>query len=186
MKSRAAGIAVVAAMVAGCGPNLNNPASPTPVTTQSPFISQFGGFYNGSLTLTRVAGGECVGQDYQSAIGVVDVGTVVISQAQTDVTAVVRSASTGLSCRYQGSAGPGAFALNAQSCDIDEILFQCTNGASRVLEPIGSTVTATLSGTSATGVVATSYNVFSDNEEEGVRKPVAGLILEQQFSAVRR
>jgi hypothetical protein len=189
MKFPVLGFAVLATvLIAGCGPNLTaTPTSPTTTTpTQSPFISQFGGFYNGTLTLTRVAGGECVGNDMQVDIGTVDVGTVVISQTQTDVTAVVRSASTGLSCRYSGTAGPGAFALHTQACEVNQILFQCTNGASRVLEQVGSTVTATLGGGGATGTVTTFYNVFSDSTEEEQRKPVAGLVLEEQFNAVRR
>lgn len=187
MKSCAIGIAIVGAvMTAGCetsGP----PATPTSATpTQSPFVTQFGGFWDGSLTLARVSGGECVGQDYLAGIGSLDVGTVVIAQTRTDVTAVVRSASTGLSCRYGGTAGPGAFALSTQACEAAQILFQCSNGASRVLEQVGSTVTATLSGTAATGTVATWYNVYSDSTVEEERRPVAGLIVEQQFTAFRR
>jgi hypothetical protein len=189
MRSPVLGVAVVAtAMIAGCGPNTNvTPTSPTPATTQSPFITQFGGFWNGSLTLTRVSGGECVGQDYAATIGSVDVGTVVISQTQTDVTAIIRSATTGLNCRYQGSAGPGAFALSTQKCEgISETLFQCANGASRILEQIGSTVTATRSGDTANGTVTTWFNVFAESTEEDQRKPVAGMVLEEQFTAVRR
>ena len=188
MKFPVLGIAVFATvLIAGCGPNLTaTPTSPTTTPTQSPFVTQFGGFWNGALTLTRVAGGECVGNDMQADIGSVDLGTVVISQTQTDVTAVVRSATTGLSCRYQGTVGPGAFALSTQGCEVNQILFQCVNGASRVLEQVGSTVTATLAGGAITGSVTTFYNVFSDSTEEEQRRPVAGLVLEEQFNAVRR
>jgi hypothetical protein len=189
MKFPVLGFAVMATvLIAGCGPNLTaTPTSPTTTTpAQSPFISQFGGFFNGTLTLVRVSGGECVGNDMQADIGTVDVGTVVISQTQTDVTAVVRSASTGLSCRYSGTAGPGAFALHTQACEVNQILFQCINGASRVLEQVGSTFTATLGSGGATGTVTTFYNVFSDSTEEDRRRPVAGLVLEEHFNAVRR
>ena len=188
MKFPVLGFAVMATvLIAGCGPNLTaTPTSPTTTPTQSPFTSQVGGFFNGTLTLVRVSGGECVGNDMQADIGTVDVGTVVISQTQSDVTAIVRSASTGLSCRYQGTAGLGAFALHTQACEVDTILFQCANGASRVLEQVGSTFTATLGGGGATGTVTTFYNVFSDSTEEDKRRPVAGLVLEEQFNAVRR
>jgi hypothetical protein len=188
MKLPVLGVAVMATvLIAGCGPNLTaTPTSPTTTPAQSPFTSQFGGFYNGTLTLVRVSGGECVGNDMQADIGTVDEGTVVITQSQTDVTAIVRSASTGLSCRYQGTAGLGAFALHTQACEVNQILFQCTNGASRVLEQVGSTVTASLSGGGALGTVTTFYNVFSDSTEEDERKPVAGLVLEERFNAVRR
>jgi hypothetical protein len=43
-----------------------------------------------------------------------------------------------------------------------------------------------LSGTAVTGTVTTFFNVFSESTEEDQRKPVAGLILEEQFNAVRR
>ena len=123
----------------------------------------------------------------QADIGSVDVGTVVISQTQTDVTAVVRSATTGLSCRYQGTVGPGAFALSTQGCEVNQILFQCAHGASRVLEQVGTTVTVTLAGGGAIiGNVTPFNNVFSDSTIEEQRRPVAGLVLEEQFNAVRR
>ena len=190
MRSSVLGLGVVAVvLMAGCGPNVTaTPTSPTATTpAQSPFVTQFGGFWNGALTLSGVRGGECVGQEYLARLGSVDVGTVVISQTQTDVTAIIRSATTGLNCRYQGSAGPGAFSLSTQKCEgISETLYLCANGASRVLEQIGSTVTATMSGNTATGTVATYFNVFSESTEEDRRKPVAGFIVEEQFTAVRR
>jgi hypothetical protein len=189
MKFPVFGIAVLATvLIAGCGPNLTaTPTSPTTTTPgQSPFVSQFGGFWNGTLNLTRVSGGECVGQDYQAIFGPLDVHTVVLSQTNTDVSAVVRSSTTGVSCRYTGTAGPGAFALSTQKCEVPVILVRCTNGASRVLEQVGSTLTATLNGGVATGTVATWYNVFSSSTLEEERIPVAGLIVEQQFTAVRR
>ena len=188
MKLPAIGFAVVvASMVAGCGPNTTaTPTSPTTAPEQSPFISQFGGFWNGTLTLSRVSGGECVGAEYRSTVGARDIGTVVISQTSSDVTAVVRSSTTGLSCRYQGTAGPGAFALSTQKCDISETLYQCANGASRVVEQVGSTVTATINGSTANGTITTFFNVWAESAEEDERVPVAGLILEEQFNAVRR
>jgi hypothetical protein len=189
MKFPVIGLAVMATcMVAGCGPNLTaTPTSPTPTPTQSPFISRVGGFYDGSLALSRVSGGECVGDEYFATIGgAPDVGTVVISQTNTDVTAMVRSATTGLSCRYQGTAGPGAFALNTQKCEVSEILYRCANGAARVVEQIGSTVTATVNGNAVTGTVTTFYNVWTDSIEAEERRPIGGLILEEQFTAVRR
>ena len=179
---------VVASMVAGCGPNTSaTPTSPTASTPgQSPFVSQVGGFWNGALVLSSVRGGECAGPYYAAQIGEPDFGTVVITQTRTDVNAVVRSATTGLSCRYTGSAGLGAFALSTQACEVNEILLQCDNGASRVLEQVGSTVTAELVGNTAIGTVTTFYNVFSRSTEDDQKIPVAGLILEQQFNAVRR
>jgi hypothetical protein len=111
---------------------------------------------------------------------------VVINQTQSDVTAIIRSATTGVACRYAGAAGLGAFSLHTQQCEVPELLLQCANGASRVLEQVGSTLTAQMAGSTATGTVATWYNVFAQSTEEDKRVPVAGLILEQQFTAVRR
>ena len=150
------------------------------------WVSGIAGAAFGSQTQANATFAVEYGDDMQADIGSVDFGTVVISQTQTDVTAVVRSASTGLSCRYSGTAGPGAFALHTQACEVNQILFRCANGASRVLEQVGSTATATLGGGGATGTVTTFYNVFSDSTEEEQRRPVAGLVLEEQFNAVRR
>jgi hypothetical protein len=189
MKFPAIGLAVVAAsMMAGCGPNLTaTPTSPTTTPAQSPFVSRFGGFWDGATTVVRVTGGECVGEEYFSHFGTDDFGSVVISQTQTDVNFVVRSRTTGLSCRYSGTAGPGAFSLSTQRCEgVSETLVRCSNGAARVLEQIGSTVTATLNGNTATGTVATYFNVFADSTVVEERRPVAGMIVEEQFTAVRR
>lgn len=181
----AALLAVVAG--AGCGENLTAaPTSPTPTTT-SPFAVSFTGLYSGSTTLSKVSGGECVGADYgaQLATAAPDVGTVTITQDRSDITAVVRSATTGLTCRYEGNASLATFALTATACDVETILFGCSNGQARVLELVGSTMTANISGTTTQGVVATSYNVFAESTEAQQRKPIAGLILQHDFSARR-
>jgi len=189
MKSGLALGAVLLAAVAGaaCGENLTAaPTSPTP-TNGSPFAVSFTGLYSGSTTLSHVTGGECVGADYaaQLATASPDVGTVTITQDRSDIAAVVRSATTGLSCRYEGNASLATFALSATSCDVKTILVGCSNGAARVLELVGSTMTANISGTTTAGVVATYYNVFADSTETEQRKPVAGLILQHNFSARR-
>jgi hypothetical protein len=140
------------------------------------------------MILTRVSGGECVGADLNLATGSLDVGTVTIAQDANDVTAVVRSATTGLRCTYTGKASFATFAANYQSCDFTEILFACTTGEARILTLVGSTITATIAGTGTEGVVATSYNVYAEVEQNGQirRVPVGGLITEQEFSAGRR
>ena len=189
MNVRVIGLAVATALTAAsCGPNVTaTPTSPTTTTPgQSPFVSRVNGFYDGELILSNVRGGECAGDFYRAQLGTADLGTVVISQTQTEVTAVVRSATNGVACRYQGAAGLGAFSLSTQRCEVPELILQCANGASRVLEQVGSTMTAQMAGSTANGTVATWYNVFDNTEENDNRRPVAGLILEQQFTAVRR
>jgi hypothetical protein len=45
-------------------------------------------------------------------------------------------------------------------------------------------MTASVVGNTATGTVATSFNVYS--EEGGKRVPVAGLVTQELFNATRR
>ena len=168
--------------VLGCG---ENPTSPT--TLQTPFQGQFGGTWSGATLLTGVIGGECVGADLRaSAAGSsFDQGTISVAQTASNLTAVVRSSTTGLSCRYDGSAAFTSFALSAVSCDDAEVFFQCSNGSSRVLNLVGSTMTATQTGNTATGFVTSTYNV-SSVDSQGRPIPVAGLTLQHQFTALRR
>jgi hypothetical protein len=175
------GVMVVACALAGCA---ENPVTPTP--GQSPFITgQFAGTWSGATVATRVSGGECVGNDLRSVAPGVDQGTVTLTQNAADVSAVIRSATTGLTCRYDGSASFTGFALTAVSCD-ETILFQCSTGQARILRPIGSTLTATQSGVTATGTITTSYNVFGIDPVTKEETPVAGLTVESQFTAIRR
>ena len=167
---------------AGCGES-SIPASPT---ASSPFVTQFDGVWNGALILSAssVSGGECVGTDLHAAGPSVDLGTVSIAQKGTDVSATTRSATTGLSCQYGGNAGLASLALSSQSCNA-EIVFQCSNGNTRLLDPVGSTLTATQNGGELEGVVATTYNVlFLDSQ--GQKKPLAGLTTRELFTAARR
>jgi hypothetical protein len=163
-----------------------NPSGPTSPSTTSPFAAQFGGLYTGAMTLTAVNGGECAGTDLAGTLGSTDEGTIAITQNQSDVSAVVRSATTGLQCSYTGNASFATFAVNARSCDAEQILFACSNGQSRVLELVGSTITATVAGKTATGTVATSYNVYANSTVESIRTPIAGLVTQQTFTAVRQ
>ena len=183
MKScRALGAALtLAAASLACG---DTPASPTSSTT-SPFAANFNGFYSESMRLTGVSGGECVGADLTARLSSVDVGTLTITQKQSDVTVVVRSATTGLQCTYEGNASLATFAVSVRSCDAAQINFGCSNGQSRTLELVGSTITATISGNTTTGTVATTYNVFARGTNAQTT-PVAGLVTQQQFTAARR
>ena len=180
------GLVLSAALIAmgglvGCG---ESPTSPT--ANQSSFVvGQFAGTWTGATVLSGVSGGECVGEDLRNSVPVPDQGTVSLTQKSTDVTAVIRSSSTGLTCQYDGSASFTGFAASAVSCD-KEILFQCSNGQSRILRPIGSTFTATQNGITATGTVTTSYNVFFVDPVTHDELPLAGLTVESQLSAIRR
>jgi hypothetical protein len=123
------------------------------------------GLYVGTLELSAVASGECVGADLQGDIGKINASTVSITtQQQYDVTAIVRSFSTGLFCTYKGNTRSGLFAANDASdrtCN-SEILLQC-----------------------ASGIVATTFNVLRE-DSTGKRFAVAGLTTQETFNATRR
>ena len=183
MKSVCAGVLLLAACAAGCG-ETPIPSSPT---RTSLFASSLSGNWLGELQLVTAAGGECVGADLRADViagGGLDEGTVAVAQTGTEMTALVRSVTTGLSCSYSGTAGVSLFALSAVSCDEKDVFFQFTNGESRVLNLVGSTMNAFARGGQANGVVASSYNV-SRIDALGVKQPVAGLTLQYQFDAVR-
>jgi len=172
---------MVACALAGCA---ENPVSPTP--GQSPFITgQFAGTWSGATVANRVSGGECVGADLRASVPGIDQGTVTLTQTAADVTAVIRSSSTGLTCRYDGSASFSGFALTAVSCDA-AIIFQCSTGQSRILRPIGSTMTVNQTGATASGTITTSYNIFAIDPITKEETPVAGMTVESDFTAVRR
>jgi len=139
------------------------------------------------MVTTGVSGGECVGVDVRATLGApaIDQGTITLTQTANDVSATVRSATTGLTCRFDGSASLTTFAASAVSCDA-EILYRCSNGQPRILRPVGSTMTATQTGGAATGVVTTTYNVFSLDLLTKQETPVAGLTIQNQFTALRR
>ena len=142
------------------------------------------GLYTGSLELATVRGGECVGSDLSDRIGDADLNTVSITTRRAfEVSATVRSFTTGLYCSYSGDTRSALLAASDVSCN-REVLYQCSNGNTRVIVPIASTMTALVAGNTATGTVATSFNVYS--EEAGKRVPVAGLITQERFDATRR
>ena len=171
-------------LAAAAGMACGETAAPAAPAT-SPFVTQFGGLWSGSMQLANVTGGECVGPEL-SARGASDSGTISITQENSNVTATVRSTTTGLTCAYGGNGSPTTFALSANDCNGTQIVYQCANGQARVLELVGSTMTGVVAAGAASGLVTTSYNVFSDSTIETQRRPIAGLTLQYQFNAVRR
>jgi hypothetical protein len=166
--------------LAGCG---ETPVSPT--ANQTFVTGQFAGTWVGATVPVSVSGGECVGADLRASAPGIDQGTITLTQKNADISAVIRSETTGLTCRYDGSASLTSFAASAVSCNAD-ILFQCSNGQSRILRPVGSTFTATQNGTTASGTVTTTYNIFFKDPANNQERPVAGMTVESQFTATRR
>ena len=183
MKIACGGVLVLALGAAGCG-ETPFPASPT---SQSLFSQDSRGLWLGELTLTSVAGGECVGSDIAAGLGQGgtqrdDVGTVSMTQDGRDMTATIRLV-TGSACTYSGTAGTSLFGLDAVECDKKELFFRCSNNAgSRVLTVVDSTMNAFSRAGEMSGTVSTLYNVSMPDSQ---RTPVAGLSLRYQFEAVR-
>ena len=175
----ASGLLVITCGLAGCG---ENPTATTP--TPAIFAVPLAGTFEGSIVQTNVVAGDCVGQDLRTFPPPPNLGTVTLTQNATDVSAIIRSQSTGLSCQYDGSASLTSFSATAVSCDA-ELNFQCSNGQSRILRPVGSTFTATQNGLTAQGTVTTTYNVFAV-DSTGRVSPLTFMSVEGQFTAIRR
>jgi hypothetical protein len=164
-----------------CGTSYSS-SNPGPALP-SPVIAQVNGMWRGSTTLVGVTGGECVGSTLAPTVGGVANSTLAMSQEGTTVTAELASAETGLACRYSGRVALNTLTLHATACSDDpvDIVVQCTNGSTRQLELIGSTINATVLGGVVAGTVAETFNV-RDSEDT----PVAGLVLNRTISATRR
>lgn len=185
MKSAfALGTALLAAVAgASCGQAPIPPTAPS----QSSFITPIGGMWSGTLTLTEVGGGECVGAEIAAASALnpsTNQGTITVLQDGADISATFRAETTGATCTYAGSASLNRFSLNDLSCTV-EVFYQCANGQPRVLQPIGSTLTGVQNGNEISGTVATSYNVFSIDPDNR-RRPLSGLTMRHSFTANRR
>lgn len=176
----ASGLLVITCGVAGCGENPTSPTPPTPAIFSVPIA----GTWVGSITSTTVTRGECVGQDLRTFPPPPTADTITLTQNASDVTAFIRSATTGLSCRYDGSASFNSLSATAVDCDKD-LGFQCSTGGSRLLRPVGSTFTATQNGVTAQGTVTTTYNVYVVRPD-GQLVIVDGMTVQGDFTAIRR
>src|ERR1700756_2779899 len=107
------GLLVMTCGLAACGENPTSPTNP------APFAAQFAGSWAGTTVRRSVTSGECVGDDLRNAPAGSDVGTVTLTQSATDISAIIRSESTGLTCQYDGSASVNSFAASSVKCDAD-------------------------------------------------------------------
>ena len=182
-------LAVAALSHAACGSDANAP-QPNAITLPSPFIAQVEGRWSGDATLRLpVAGtltdlGECVQADVNARLtaGVLaDHVVLSMSQKGADVTAQANSISTGLACRYTGTAATTTFALNAAECDAPLLVVRCSQGVARDLKLVGSFVSATVDPQTRTitGTLSNTYNAFVTGTDEGV----AGLVLTYNYTA---
>ena len=161
-----------------CGGSKGSPTAPTPS------IAQVAGVWSVVNTVSAVTGGECFAALFQTTIGGVTRGTMQVTQSGASVTATFTSDSTGASCSYQGTAGGSSIALNLVSCTASDIFAAfCPNSTARrdVRLQTGG-INATVSGSSANGTGAETYNVFVAGTNSGV----GALIVNSTFSATRR
>ena len=146
------------------------------------FIPNVQGVWSGPMTLTATSGGECVGAVVPTFLPTLDFGTFTLSQNEETLAATITTESTGLACRYTGSATSSSVALNATSCDRTGLVVRCIEGIPRQLKLVGSSVTASWNGNQIVGRTTSTYNVLTVEEEIGV----GSLITTHDFNATRR
>jgi hypothetical protein len=148
------------------------------------FIPSVQGIWSGPMTLVATSGGECVvGSVIPTFLPALDVGTFTLSQNADTLNATITMESTGLACRYTGSATSSSVALNATSCDRNSLVVQCANGVPRELKFLGSSVTASWNGSQIVGRVTSTYNVFTTGDDP---VGVGSLVAAHEFNATRR
>jgi hypothetical protein len=185
MKLRAAAKVVVfttALVTLGC-----REPRPTSPTDASLFIPTPEGVWSGPMTLSEYRTGDrCTGEMINTFLPIADEGTLSIAQQNADTSATFTTESTGLACRYNGTSTFGTVAMNAESCDRTRLLVNCAEGVVRVLELVGSRVTAVWNGNQLTGQTSATYNVFVPEKGGDPGDPVGSLVTTHDFSATRR
>jgi hypothetical protein len=181
MRKRTVRAAMFAAVIATLGCQDARTVSPTAISL---FIPGAEGVWSGPLTLLGTSGGECVAAVVPSFLPVDDFGTVTLTQSGTDLTATMTMESTGLACKYSGSATVSTLAMNATACDRHGLLVECPLGVTRELRLVGSSVIATWNGDQITGRTTTTYNVFTP--PEAAQLGVGSLVATHSFTATRR
>ena len=77
--------------------------------------------------------------------------------------------SSGATCNWQGTAGASSIALSWTSCEAVNISgIRCPNGTVRDIRLVSDSISGTVSGNSANGTGADSYNVFVSGTGGGV------------------
>ena len=165
-------------LAASCGDSAGSPTSPSKRT------AQVGGVWAITETINSVTGGECFSGMFQSTIGSVGRGTMQVSQTGDSLTATVTDDRTGGSCNYTGTAGESSISLNVVSCTASDLIgAQCPGSNSKRDERLQTGgINGNISGSTATGTAAQSYNVVI----AGTGTPMGSLILNSSFAATRR
>jgi hypothetical protein len=168
---------ILAVAAAGCQDSrLVSPAA------ASLFIPNVQGVWSGPMTLLATSGGECVAGIVPTFLPTLDFATFTLSQNNDTLVATITTESTGLACRYTGTATSSSVALNATSCDRTGLIVTCVNGVPRELRLVGSSVTASWSGDQIVGRGTSTFNVLTVTDETGV----GSLVATHDFNATRR
>lgn len=171
-------IVVLVCLLPACS---DSPTSPSP--PPAPTVVQVGGVWSYSATLNSVSGGECVGELQQSAVGGVERGSLQITQTGSALTATSTSDVSGATCNFTGTAGAGSLALNGSFCSLGSLTgIRCSNGSVRDMRIQTLGINATVSGSSANGTRAETWNVFTGGTTNGV----GTLTMNGSFTATRR
>ena len=169
-------VLLVSGICSACSGGDKSPTTPTPV------IAHVAGVWGFTLTVTAVTGGECFASTFQALVGERGSGTLQIQQSGSTLSATSTNDSTGSSCTYTGTAGANSLALNVTSCTASDILgARCTDGQTRNVRLLTGGVNATVSGASASGTEAETYNI-TDSIERGV----GTLVVNYSFSATKQ
>lgn len=105
-----------------------------------------------------------------------------VSQTGSSLTATFTSNTDGSSNAYQGTAGASSIALNETSCSACNIVgATCSTGARRDFRLQTGGISATVSGNSATGTGAETYNIFV----AGTNTTVGVLVINSSFRATK-
>jgi hypothetical protein len=162
-------------VVSACG---GGPTAPT-----APPIAQGAGVWRGTQTLTGASGGDCLGAAFAASIGFRSDVTVSVTQNGANISGTSTSPSTGLSCRFSGTAGERTVTMNTTSCDANTFTrLQCLNGTLRDATLVASSSTGTLIGSTISGTSGESYNTFSS-----LNGASAGVMtLQSSFSITRQ
>jgi hypothetical protein len=145
---------------------------------------QVAGVWRVSETYAAVTGGECLADAFAGLVGVTGTGTLQITQNGASLTARATDDATGASCDYVGTAGTSTIALNTSSCTASDFYGAAcpTGGGMRDVRLLTGGFNATVTGTSATGTGAQTYNVFV----AGTSTPVGTIVVSSRLTATRR
>ena len=179
---------LVAAVVTG---SCSDPTDPPPVQGPSPFVAQAGGLWAGTANLVSVtslfaSNLGCLGTDVTGRIlsGVLPQDTVALAFTQDGTTitdAQYSSSGTGLACKAtKGTAALNSVVVQWESCGGD-LVVRCNAEPSVTLQPVGSTLFATIVGGNLVGTVTNSYT-----ESNTVQQPGSSFIVKYTVDLTRR